>query len=199
MLDNVFANCSSPPPLSLPQLYAASLLVEAPSPFSICAPLETPHGGECLQGGQVTHCPSVKQGHQVMALFQLPSLTNQYRSKADEYLSHLVGHEGKGSLLSALKAKGWASELSAGVGESGYDRNTAAYVFEVHINLSQAGFEASPGAHPCKLAVGRGWRAQGGEGFSCLRFQSVCTLHGSQLDCVLRTKAFIIHSAFSPK
>ena len=88
----------------------------------------------------------------MMALFQLPSLTNQYRSKADEYLSHLVGHEGKGSLLSALKAKGWASELSAGVGESGYDRNTAAYVFEVHINLTQAGFEASPGAHPLSSA-----------------------------------------------
>ena len=81
-----------------------------------------------------------------MALFQLPSLTNQYRSKADEYLSHLVGHEGKGSLLSALKAKGWASELSAGVGESGYDRNTAAYVFEVHMNLTQAGLEAAPGS-----------------------------------------------------
>ena len=83
----------------------------------------------------------------MMALFQLPSLTNQYRSKADEYLSHLVGHEGKGSLLSALKAKGWASELSAGVGESGYDRNTAAYVFEVHMNLTQAGFDAAPGAY----------------------------------------------------
>lgn len=84
-----------------------------------------------------------------MALFQLPSLTNQYRSKADEYISHLVGHEGKGSLLSALKAKGWASELSAGVGESGYDRNTAAYVFEVHMSLTQAGFDASPGTLPC--------------------------------------------------
>ena len=99
-----------------------------------------------LQGGKVTISPSVKEGHQIMALFQLPSLTNQYRSKADEYLSHLVGHEGKGSLLSALKAKGWASELSAGVGESGYDRNTAAYVFEVHVNLTQAGFEAAPGS-----------------------------------------------------
>ena len=93
----------------------------------------------------MTLSPSVKEGHQVMALFQLPSLTNQYRSKADEYLSHLVGHEGKGSLLSALKAKGWASELSAGVGDSGYDRNTAAYVFEVHITLTEAGLEAGPG------------------------------------------------------
>ncbi|KAL0048825.1 hypothetical protein WJX82_000128 [Trebouxia sp. C0006] len=101
--------------------------------------------GMPYQGGHVTISPSVKEGHQVMALFQLPSLTNEYRSKADEYLSHLVGHEGKGSLLSALKAKGWASELSAGVGESGYDRNTAAYVFEVHITLTEAGLNAEPG------------------------------------------------------
>ena len=98
-----------------------------------------------MQGGQLTISPSVKEAHQVMALFQLPSLTNQYRSKADEYLSHLVGHEGQGSLLSALKAKGWASELSAGVGESGYDRNTAAYVFEVHITLTEAGLIAEQG------------------------------------------------------
>ena len=106
-------------------------------------------------------CPSVKEGHQVTALFQLPSLTNEYRSKADEYLSHLVGHEGKGSLLSALKAKGWASELSAGVGESGYDRNTAAYVFEVHMNLTRAGLDAAPGTfwsspiHACMHSVMR--------------------------------------------
>ena len=96
----------------------------------------------------MTLSASVKEGHQVMALFQLPSLTNEYRSKADEYLSHLVGHEGRGSLLSALKAKGWASELSAGVGDSGYDRNTAAYVFEVHITLTEAGLTAAPGVHP---------------------------------------------------
>ena len=106
-----------------------------------------------MQGGQVTFSPSVKEGHQVMALFQLPSLTNQYRSKADEYLSHLVGHEGKGSLLSALKAKGWASELSAGVGDSGYDRNTAACVFEVHITLTEAGLEAGPGRSYATLCL----------------------------------------------
>lgn len=80
-----------------------------------------------------------------MALFQLPSLTNEYRSKAEDYLSHLVGHEGQGSLLSALKAKGWASELGAGVGDSGYDRNTAAFVFEVHMTLTEAGLAAEQG------------------------------------------------------
>lgn len=37
------------------------------------------------------------------------------------YLSHLVGHEGSGSLLSLLKAKGWANGLSAGPYESATD------------------------------------------------------------------------------
>ena len=115
----------------------------------------------------MTLSPSVKEGHQVVALFQLPSLTNQYRSKADEYLSHLVGHEGRGSLLSALKARGWASELSAGVGDTGYDRNTAAYVFEVHMTLTEAGLAAQPGE--------RGRREGGGSLSTCL-WQFSCML-----------------------
>lgn len=30
------------------------------------------------------------------------------------YISHLLGHEGPGSILSALKARGWSSSLVAG-------------------------------------------------------------------------------------
>ena len=47
--------------------------------------------------------PAVKDQHKMMVTFQLPSLDAVYTKKADEYLSHLVGHEGAGSLLSALK------------------------------------------------------------------------------------------------
>ena len=36
----------------------------------------------------------------------------------EHYIGHLVGHEGQGSLLSALKAKGWVNSLCAG-GSSG--------------------------------------------------------------------------------
>lgn len=32
----------------------------------------------------------------------------------NRYISHLLGHEGEGSILSYLKNKGWANELSAG-------------------------------------------------------------------------------------
>ncbi|CAI5965890.1 unnamed protein product [Closterium sp. NIES-64] len=36
----------------------------------------------------------------------------EYASKPHDYLSHLIGHESSGSLLSLLKAKGWATELA---------------------------------------------------------------------------------------
>jgi hypothetical protein len=52
-----------------------------------------------------------------------------------------VGHEGSGSLLSALKARGWASELSAGVSE----QSSVVWLFEVTITLTEAGLAAGPG------------------------------------------------------
>lgn len=49
--------------------------------------------------------------------------------------------EGAGSLLSLLKAKGWATGLSAGVGEGGYDHSSAGYMFSVNIWLTDSGLE----------------------------------------------------------
>ncbi|KAI1982444.1 metalloprotease [Ophidiomyces ophidiicola] len=37
-----------------------------------------------------------------------------YDSQPSRYISHLIGHEGPGSILAHIKAKGWATELSAG-------------------------------------------------------------------------------------
>ncbi|KAL8667886.1 MAG: hypothetical protein Q9202_000351 [Teloschistes flavicans] len=37
-----------------------------------------------------------------------------YESQPSRYLGHLIGHEGPGSILSYIKAKGWANGLSAG-------------------------------------------------------------------------------------
>jgi nardilysin len=85
--------------------------------------------------------PAVKDEHRLTATFQLPCLNGKYRKKAEEYLAHFVGHEGSGSLLSALKARGWASELSAGVG----DQSSVAWLFEVSITLTEAGLTAGPG------------------------------------------------------
>ncbi|KAA8642913.1 hypothetical protein EYZ11_009044 [Aspergillus tanneri] len=38
-----------------------------------------------------------------------------YESQPSRYISHLIGHEGPGSILAFVKAKGWANGLSAGV------------------------------------------------------------------------------------
>lgn len=37
-----------------------------------------------------------------------------YDTQPNRYISHLIGHEGPGSLLAYIKAKGWANGLSAG-------------------------------------------------------------------------------------
>ncbi|KAK8089998.1 peptidase M16 inactive domain-containing protein [Apiospora hydei] len=38
-----------------------------------------------------------------------------YESQPSRYISHLIGHEGPGSVFSYIKSKGWANSLSAGV------------------------------------------------------------------------------------
>ena len=60
--------------------------------------------------------------------------TFNYTSQPGHFLSHLLGHEGKGSLLSYLKAKGWASGLFAG-GQSG-EAGTYGF-FKVTVELSE--------------------------------------------------------------
>lgn len=60
------------------------------------------------------------------------------------YLSHLVGHEGEGSLLSLLKYKGWANRLSAGPYESSTDWSN----FVVSVDCTERGMVRSPRFFP---------------------------------------------------
>ena len=67
--------------------------------------------------------------------FAIPSLTPHYRAKPLALVSQLVGHEGRGSLLSALKAKGWAEGLVAGPDVSHPDFAT----FGITVQATEAG------------------------------------------------------------
>ena len=67
--------------------------------------------------------------------FAIPPLRPHYRSHPLVLVSHLLGHEGKGSLLSALKAQGWAEGLSAGPGFAHPDFAS----FRVTIQATEAG------------------------------------------------------------
>jgi nardilysin len=54
--------------------------------------------GPPFSGGFLHVLPAVKAGHVLHVAFCLPPLLGRrYRAKAEEYCSHLVGHEGAGS------------------------------------------------------------------------------------------------------
>eukprot|EP01032_Pedospumella_encystans_P019896 gene19896-22612_t len=57
------------------------------------------------------------------------------RTKPDFILSHLIGHEGKGSLRSYLVQKGWVNYVQAYTGTEISD----CQVFDVHIDLTEEG------------------------------------------------------------
>lgn len=56
----------------------------------------------------------IKDVRNLNIIFPSPDLHPYYKSAPGSYISHLVGHEGPGSLLSALKARGWSNSLVAG-------------------------------------------------------------------------------------
>jgi insulysin len=72
---------------------------------------------------------------QVQLSFPMPDFRDNYRRKSVGYLGNLLGHEGEGSLLSVLKAEGWAEALGAGAGLSW--RGGSA--FSVSITLTEEG------------------------------------------------------------
>jgi len=67
-------------------------------------------------------------------LIVLP-LTFRYLSKPSNYISHLFGHESEGSILAALKAKGYANGLSSYMSENFADFSC----FSVGIELTELG------------------------------------------------------------
>ena len=64
-------------------------------------------------------------------------MQDKYESKPASYLSHLIGHEGRGSVLSLLKQKGWANGLSSGLFNSG----SGFSIFGVQIDCTDNGIE----------------------------------------------------------
>ncbi|SEL38841.1 insulinase family protein [Halomonas daqiaonensis] len=80
---------------------------------------------------------SVRDSQRVSFLFPVPDPQLAYRHKPADYLAHLLGHEGEGSLLAVLREAGWADGLSAGV-TRGDGRHA---LFAVDISLTPDGAE----------------------------------------------------------
>ncbi|MFW6345268.1 MAG: insulinase family protein [Halomonas sp.] len=80
---------------------------------------------------------SVRDSRQLRLLFPIPDPITEYRHKPADLIAHLLGHEGDGSLLAALRDAGWADGLSAGVSRG--DGQHA--LFSINVSLTPAGAE----------------------------------------------------------
>ncbi|XP_050359378.1 insulin-degrading enzyme [Nymphalis io] len=83
------------------------------------------------------YCYPVKDLRSLSIDFPIPDTRKHYKSGPGHYLSHLLGHEGPGSLLSALKTRGWCNSLVGGtrIGARGFA------FFGVQVDLTEAGVE----------------------------------------------------------
>jgi insulysin len=86
------------------------------------------------QMGHRSHVVSVMDIRHLNISWPIPSLKKLYRSKPAEHICHLLRHEGKGSLFSLLRRKGWAEYLTSGV-----DSFETFAFFEVSIGLTSDG------------------------------------------------------------
>ncbi|GFZ19968.1 insulinase (Peptidase family M16) family protein [Actinidia rufa] len=93
------------------------------------------------KAGKLYRLEAVKDVHILNLSWTLPCLRKDYLKKSEDYLAHLIGHEGKGSLHFFLKAKGWATSISAGVGDEGMHRSLIAYIFGMSIHLTDSGLQ----------------------------------------------------------
>ncbi|XP_041971501.1 nardilysin-like [Aricia agestis] len=69
------------------------------------------------------------------------SLISEYESKPHQYISHLLGHEGRGSLLSYLRKKVWALGIYTGNSESGIDYTSMYSLFSAQVVLTKDGLD----------------------------------------------------------
>lgn len=77
----------------------------------------------------------IKEQKRVALTFSLPAIDPFYKHKPLTFISHLLGYEGKGSLLSYLKDNDLAVNLSAGGGVNGYNFKD----YNISIQLTEKG------------------------------------------------------------
>ncbi|WP_351122945.1 insulinase family protein [Shewanella sp. T24-MNA-CIBAN-0130] len=87
---------------------------------------------------QQTHIQIVplKDQKRLSICFSLPEIDQFYKRKPLTFISHLLGNESPGSLLSYLKGHGLANHLSAGGGINGYNFKD----YSISIQLTDKGF-----------------------------------------------------------
>lgn len=89
--------------------------------------------------GKVFYVAPVRERHSLSVTWQIPPQVGNWRTKPCDYLAHLIGHEGRGSLLGSLKARSWVTACHAGVGDDGDENASSHALFIVSFTLSDEG------------------------------------------------------------
>lgn len=80
---------------------------------------------------------AVKDVRALLITFPIPDQNPYFKTKPAQFLSHLIGHEGPGSILSLLKARGWSNHFSAGA----TDVANGFGFFKISVDLTPSGMK----------------------------------------------------------
>ncbi|GJJ71266.1 insulysin [Entomortierella parvispora] len=84
---------------------------------------------------KTTYVKPVKDIRSLEIKFPFPDQYPNYTIHPARYITHAIGHEGGGSILSLLKKKGWANNLSAGTSHGGIGFE----FFKITVDLTKEG------------------------------------------------------------
>ncbi|MGL4938237.1 insulinase family protein [Shewanella sp.] len=85
----------------------------------------------------LTEIAPLKDQKRLSISFHFPGIDHYYKRKPLTYISHILGNESKGSLLSYLKEQGLVNNLSAGGGVNGYNFKD----YNIGMQLTDKGLE----------------------------------------------------------
>lgn len=86
----------------------------------------------------------IKDICQVELTWSMPPLHDLYKSKPHQYISWIIGYEGKGSLISYLRRKMWCLGIFSGNEESGFEHSSMYALFNLSLMLTEQGHKHLP-------------------------------------------------------
>ena len=106
-----------------------------PRPIFIKAPFQ----GRAIN--KILRVVPMEDVHKMDLVWALPPLMDHYRTRVIEFLALLLGHEGKGSILSVLKRRHLAIEITGGNDMTGFTHNSTWTAAILSIKLTEAGLQ----------------------------------------------------------
>ncbi|KAK7570948.1 hypothetical protein V3481_019038 [Fusarium oxysporum f. sp. vasinfectum] len=91
--------------------------------------------------GRQCFAKPVKDSIELNLQFPFIDEESMFATQPSRYISHLIGHEGPGSIMSCIKSKGWANGLTAGASPI---CPGAPGTFDVEVLLTEEGLENYP-------------------------------------------------------